>query len=146
MSFLDRLLPVSFLDSLRPWFFLIALAFGLALIAILSPLDDHDGWGLIIYGAIIGAWNQQLNPTVTTQDVGPPIPWDEMHAGERLGYFLSAMSATALGVLILTVSAFSSGGLVENWMGLLMGLVVIAVGLGIGYLNWVHRHGAVETD
>ena len=112
----------------------------------LSPLDGHDGWGLIIYGAIIGAWNQQLNPTVAKQDHGPLIPWDEMRVGERLEYFLFALSATALGILVMTVSAFSSGGLMENWAVLFAGLVMIAAGLGAGYWNWIHRYGTIESE
>lgn len=137
---------MNLFNRLKPYFFLTALALGLALVELLSPLDSADGFWLIVYGAMIGAWNQQLNPTVATQDDGPLIPWDEMRVGERLEYFLFAMSATALGVLVMTVSALSSGGLVENWAVLLAGLVMIAAGLGAGYWNWIHRYGTIESE
>jgi hypothetical protein len=146
MNFRDRLRPGKFVDRLRPWFFLIALAFGFALIKILTPLDFHDGVGLIIYGAIVGAWNDQRNPSVEIEDVGPLIPWDKMHAGDRLEYFFHPLSVTVLGLLFVAVSVLSFGSLAENWIGLLGGLVIVLGGLGTGYRKWIRRYGAVESE
>jgi len=136
---------VTLLNRLRPYFFLIALALGLALIEVLRPLDSMDGWLLILYGVWISELDRQINPRATAPDVGPLLPWDDMRAGERLEYFLFAMSATALGVLVVTISALSYGGLMENWAVLLAGLVMITAGLSAGYRNWTHRYGPIES-
>jgi hypothetical protein len=146
MNFRDRLRPGKFVDRLRSWFFLIAFAFGFALIKILSPLDFHDGVGLIIYGAIVGAWSDQVNPSAEIEDVGPLIPWDKMHAGDRLEYFFHPVSVTVLGLLFVAVSVLSFGSLAENWISLLGGLVIVLGGLGTGYRKWIRRYGAVESE
>jgi hypothetical protein len=134
------------LNRLRPYLILVPLGAGVLLIEALSPLDWWDGLMLLLCGSTIGGWSDKSKTSFAQKHKGPLLRWDEMHPGEKLEHFFVAMSVTVIGMLVVVVLTFSSDNLADKWVGLLAGGVFVATGLGLGYWNWIHRYGAVESE
>ncbi|WP_226699351.1 hypothetical protein [Qipengyuania gaetbuli] len=129
-------------DRLKPHFFTIAVATGLALAWVLSPLDWFDGFVLFLLGSVAGDWNRQLNPVVDGTE-GPVFPWDEMNAGDKLAYFLPALAITVFGLIFLAM-AIQFSRVAIDWTSIGVAIFVVVLGLGHGYWKWLHRYRSVD--
>ena len=127
------------LTSLRRAFPLIAVVLGFGLVWVLQPLDIEDGVILFVMGFAAGGANNQLNP-LHSKEEGPDIPWDEMGAGEKFGYFIPAVGMVVMGsILLLMAIQFSRVSIA--WEMISYSLLIIAVGLGVGRWQWSRRYG-----
>ena len=118
---------------------MIAILLGLWLVWVWQPLDIEDGIILFILGFLAGGANDQLNPRKPVEE-GPSIPWDEMGAGERFGYFIPAAGIVVVGS-ILMMMAIQSSRVSIKWESISSSLLMIAAGVFVGAWQWSRRHG-----
>lgn len=126
-------------DHLKAHFFIIAVAIGFAFAWILSPLDWFSGFVLFLLGSVVGDWNRHINPLGEKLE-GPPVAWDDMHAGERLAYFLPTLAITVWGLIFLAMAIQFSK------VAIGVGLFVIALGMIRAYWKWVHRYDPFDSS
>ena len=129
-------------DRLKPHFFTVAVVIGFALAWGLSPLDWFDGFILFLLGSTAGDWDRQLNPIVDRVG-GPSFPWDDMHAGDKLAYFLPNLAITIFGLIFLAM-AIQFSRVAIDWLGIGVGIFGITLGVGQGYWKWNHRYRSLD--
>ncbi len=126
------------LERLKPHFFTIAVFAGLGLAWLLSPLDWVEGFALFLLGSVAGDWNRQFNPNEPDTS-GPIFPWDKMHSGDKLAYFLPAISLVVAGLIFLMVAIQLFSQMDTDWAGILMAIFMIGLGAATAYWKWIHR-------
>ncbi len=126
------------LERLKPHFFTIAVLAGGALAWLLSPLEWFDGFILFLLWSIAGGWNRQLNPNEYEME-GPILPWDEMHSGERLAYFLPAVTIVIVGSVFLMMSIQFSRVSID-WAAIAAAIVIVGLGIANAYRKWANRY------
>jgi hypothetical protein len=129
-------------ERLRPHFFTIAVAIGCALAWVQHPLDWYDGFILFLLGSAAGDWNRRLNPIVDEVG-GPAFPWDDMHAGDKLGYFLPPLAVVIVG-LIFFVVAIQFSRVSMDWLSIGVAIFLVASGIGQVYWKWLHRYRSFD--
>jgi hypothetical protein len=132
------LFDVNISDGLKRSFFPLSLVVGIALVWLLSPLDWFEGIMLFFFGSVAGDWDRRLNPVVDSRQ-GPILPWDEMHAGDKLAHFFPGLVITVFGFILLAVGIQFSRVTTE-WEMIGIGMLLVATGIGQGWLNWHHRY------
>jgi hypothetical protein len=126
------------LERFKSLFFTIAVLVGCGLAWLLSPLEWFDGLVLFLLGSAAGDWNRQLNPN-EYQAEGPILPWDDMHSGDKLAYFLPAV-ATVIGGLIFLMMAIQFFRISNDWIGIGTAIFIIGLGVATAYWKWSHRY------
>lgn len=127
------------MNLVRRAFPLLAVLTGLWLVWILQPLDIQDGVILFVVGLLAGDAIGQLNPREPAEQ-GPDIPWDDMGAGERFGYFLPALGMVVVGSILLMM-AIQGSRVSIAWQMITASMVFILAGIGIGLSQWSRRNG-----
>lgn len=137
---------MSLLSRLKSNVLLIGLLFGMALLDLMEPLNRMDGWLLIMYGISLASLDRHFNPNPPKAETGPWLPWNQMDAGDRLGYFFPALFFAVPGTLLLMVAGLSSGSITDKWVPLAFAVLSIGGGARIAYDRWRNRWGAVEAE
>lgn len=119
---------------------------GWLFVVLFEPFDGWMGVLLIGYGIWLADLDRSLNPTPPEADVGPHLPWNEMHVGDRLAYFFPAISIMVVSVMALVLVGLLLSDGQGNWMALGFGAVILASGLLVGWDAWKRRWDAVEAE
>lgn len=125
---------------LRPFASLLIFAVGGLFVWRMFPEHGFEGLMLFAWGASTGQLQEQLNPRKKeNKDGGPYLPWDEMDAGDRLGYFFPTIIGGVIGTLIL-VAAITASHSEMQWEMIGGSLAIVGLSAGAAYKKWNDRY------
>jgi hypothetical protein len=115
----------------------VVLIGGVGFVWLADPLDWFDGLMLFFWGLVGGRWIEQLSPSPRQDEEGPLLPWNEMHASEKFGYFMPAIFLAVM-ALISFIATVIMSRLAFDWR--MAGIAVFFLGMAVFSVVWKWSH------